>query len=701
MARQTGQSVPSGPDQETITLFKKQTLGRGSYGVVCKAKYGDLPCAAKLIQAIFFEDRDPDAQLMVEKFWDECRRMSAFRHPNIIQYLASYVDPETRLPVLLMEEMDESLTALLERSAPSLPLQTQVSICNDVAMALSYLHSRDIIHRDLSSNNVLLISDRRAKVTDFGMSRLARLPAQTRELTRCPGCLVYMPPEALDNSPAYSFKLDVFSFGVLVIQILTCKFPNPGPQMREVVVAESPQFPWGGQIRVAIPEVERRKADIDAIDSTHPLKGLALPCLKDEEKSRPSIKELCRQLSELKQITPREGSQPTQKVPYQQLEELNRQLTKQLQVVENDLKAKDAKIRTLETELATVKKGGSSPSDSMQCRHDMQVDLLLKEKHDLEQQLKEATREHTSAGWNSLWSGTTTPPPSKKRSNLPLEQTKSIPKRKAPEQGLCKGVMAAEEKKCYFSTTGNTIFSYNTQADRWEQLPDYPYTNPGIAIVKGRVTGVGGIKKTFGTVPQTTNLLYSLVDGIWVEMVPSMPTKQYSPTSFCSKSLLIVAGGRTLGASKSMVDVLNTITYRWSSVSSPLSQPQNPLDVSMGLVEATGKFYVTGGSEVFECSLSVLQSTPPDLRFNVIQDPPIKSGSIAVLRDQLVYVGGLIQGKPVSSIHAYSPEKNSWYPIGELLSARSHPTTVPISPDSLLVVPGSYTTTQDTEVVIA
>ena len=72
-----------------------------------------------------------------------------------------------------MELMDESLTSYLERPPNHLPLplHVQVDIGHDVTQALSHLHNHGILHRDLSSNNVLLIGNRRAKVTDFGMAK--------------------------------------------------------------------------------------------------------------------------------------------------------------------------------------------------------------------------------------------------------------------------------------------------------------------------------------------------------------------------------------------------------------------------------------------------------------------------------------------------------------------------------------------------
>ena len=110
-----------------------------------------------------------------ERFRQECEILSNLRHPNIIQYLGTHQDHATGLPVLLMELMDESRTRYLEDHQGDVYYHMQVDICNDIVLALAFLHNNNIIHRDLSSNNVLLSGlpgNIRAKVTDFGMARL-------------------------------------------------------------------------------------------------------------------------------------------------------------------------------------------------------------------------------------------------------------------------------------------------------------------------------------------------------------------------------------------------------------------------------------------------------------------------------------------------------------------------------------------------
>lgn len=273
-----------------ILLLKEECCGTGSYGRVCKAMVDQLVCAAKVIHPALFSGVDPSTTKTVQQFQKECDFLSAIRHPSIVQYLGTTQDTETGLPVLLMELMDESLTKFLQRTldvGELVPYHVQVNLCHDISMALAFLHSNEIIHRDLSSNNILLIAGSRAKVTDFGMSKLIEGNAT---LTQCPGCLVYMPPEALRTPPTYTKKLDVFSAGVCIIQTVTCRFPNPQCAKRTV------EDPWHGTIEIPIPERDRRRGDISHAQEDSPLLGTALDCLADWEGNRPSAKDLCHRM---------------------------------------------------------------------------------------------------------------------------------------------------------------------------------------------------------------------------------------------------------------------------------------------------------------------------------------------------------------------------------------------------------------------
>ena len=125
----------------------------------------------------------------------------------------------TQLPVLVMERLQGSLDELLE-TTPDIPLPTKLSILQDVARGLVFLHNRSpaVIHRDLTARNVLLDAGMTAKIANLGNSRIATTrPGQLAQtMTHCiPGTLVYVPSEALGCTQRYGLPLDMFSFGHL------------------------------------------------------------------------------------------------------------------------------------------------------------------------------------------------------------------------------------------------------------------------------------------------------------------------------------------------------------------------------------------------------------------------------------------------------------------------------------------------------
>lgn len=161
---------------------------------------------------------------MVRKYEQECLLMSNLRHPNITQFLGICFISGSQLPLLIMERLETSLDNLLENTA-NLPFFIKHSILEDIACGLLYLHEMQppVIHRDLTSRNVLLTASLEAKITDMGNSRIVNLrPGQmARTLSKYPGTLVYMPPEAQDDRHSYGPSLDIFSFGHLALYTIT------------------------------------------------------------------------------------------------------------------------------------------------------------------------------------------------------------------------------------------------------------------------------------------------------------------------------------------------------------------------------------------------------------------------------------------------------------------------------------------------
>ena len=108
-----------------------------------------------------------------------------------------------------------------------------------------------------------------------------------------------MPPEAVRAQPVYSETVDCFSFGVIIVQILSRQFPKPGDRLK-TVHTNDPQFPRG-IVEVRVSEMERRHNHISQIDNNQPLMLIASDCLKDDDAERPSAQQLLERVAVLKE----------------------------------------------------------------------------------------------------------------------------------------------------------------------------------------------------------------------------------------------------------------------------------------------------------------------------------------------------------------------------------------------------------------
>ena len=169
---------------------------------------------------------------MSNKWLRELTLMTQVHHPNIVQCKGVCFLKNETMPVLLMERLRSSLHAyLLDSTNSNIPLVRKLSILYDVAKGLVYLHSHKpaIIHGDLTGTNVLLDSELRAKISDFGNARLMDLdPKATPWIyTAMPGTPDYMPPEAQGYSAKCGPSLDVFSFGHLSLFTIIQSLVHP------------------------------------------------------------------------------------------------------------------------------------------------------------------------------------------------------------------------------------------------------------------------------------------------------------------------------------------------------------------------------------------------------------------------------------------------------------------------------------------
>ena len=741
---------------QIIQIIKTSYLGVGSYGAVYRALCDELPCAAKILHPTLFETHDPGARKIMERFERECQFLSGVRHPHIVQYLGVSRDPESGLPVLLMELMDSSLTQFLERSEQPLPFHVTVDICHDIALALAYLHSNGILHRDLSSNNVLLIGPgNRAKVTDFGMSKLADANLRMTPMTMCPGTLAYMPPEALDDPPVYTNKLDCFSFGVLEIQILTRQFPDPTQRFKTIEISD-PRVPHG-TVKVPVPEVERRQSHIDQVNSAHPLLPVALNCLKDRDRERSSAQELCHRLAALKE-SPRyaESVQQAQRATtdgksvqirelraearerQREMEQLQQQHRQQIETLQQEIQETDRMIEEKDRTIATSErqlqekdrtieeKDCAIITREMQFRQvnqqlqtneqvigDFQRKDLESEKliQDLQQslvakdqqirELQQQNHDHPAAELQVRGQ-------SARKGPLSLHWRKCG---RAPCK-MSKPSIVVDGNMAYFNPAwSNDVYSYNSEKQTWSSLPECPSKIPSLVVVNGFLTAIGG--KQDGDV---TNQLLSLTgERKWVEQFPPMPTKRWITAAVCSGKSLVVAGGR--GKARrgedyiNIVEVMDTKTLQWSTASSlPFRFSFASATICHNRIYLLGYDGINKPRSVLACSTAdLIQSCRPHAPgarltlqtiWHRVADLPVRSSSCATLGRQLLAVGGSDDSfrNYSTAIHQYNPATNSWKVISHMPTARTS-SLVAVLPGNKLMVVGGCTGSCVTDIV--
>ena len=128
-----------------------------------------------------------------------------------------------------MEFLPTNLTSCIEQYG-ILPKEISYFILHDVALGLCYLHSQppSIIHRYLSSNNVLLTANMKAKISDLGVAKILNLtPLQVSRMTQTPGTPAYMPPKVMIANPKYDTSVDQFSYDIMMIHMFSGRWPEP------------------------------------------------------------------------------------------------------------------------------------------------------------------------------------------------------------------------------------------------------------------------------------------------------------------------------------------------------------------------------------------------------------------------------------------------------------------------------------------
>ncbi|KAM3324517.1 G-type lectin S-receptor-like serine/threonine-protein kinase RLK1 [Capsicum chacoense] len=275
----------------------KEELGRGAFGIVYK---GVMPISSRNVVAIKKLDRV--AHEAEKEFMTEVNVISQTHHKNLVRLIGYCNEGPHRL--LVYKYMSNGTLASFIFGDPRPTWSQRTNIAMGISRGLAYLHeecSTQIIHCDIKPQNILLDDYHVAQISDFGLSKLMRIN-QSRTLTNIRGTRGYVAPEWFRNSQV-TVKVDVYSFGVLLLEIITCR-KNYEPE--ESYGQEAILTDWvldcfqEGKLEALV------ETDSEALNDKKQLERFVMVgiwCIQEDPSTRPTMRKVSQMLEGSVEVT--------------------------------------------------------------------------------------------------------------------------------------------------------------------------------------------------------------------------------------------------------------------------------------------------------------------------------------------------------------------------------------------------------------
>ncbi|KAL4380815.1 hypothetical protein AHAS_Ahas04G0071200 [Arachis hypogaea] len=279
---------PRDLEKATDSFNVNRVLGKGGQGTVYKGMLVDGQIVA--VKKFKVEGN-------VEEFINEFVILSQINHRNVVKLLGCCL--ETEIPLLVYEFIPNgNLFQYLHDQNEDLPMtwEMRLRIATEVAEAIFYLHSaasQPIYHRDVKSTNILLDGKYRAKVADFGASKMISLE-DTHLTTAVQGTFGYLDPEYFHTSQLTE-KSDVYSFGVVLVELLTGQKPISSSRTEEAK-SLSHYFLCSMEENRVFDIIDERVTKEGEKEHIIAVANLAYKCLELNGRKRPSMKEVASEL---------------------------------------------------------------------------------------------------------------------------------------------------------------------------------------------------------------------------------------------------------------------------------------------------------------------------------------------------------------------------------------------------------------------
>ncbi|KAJ8369481.1 hypothetical protein SKAU_G00095090 [Synaphobranchus kaupii] len=210
-----------------VTMLKR--IGAGSFGTVFKGKWhGDV--AVKILKVT-----DPTPE-QLQAFKNEMQVLRKTRHVNILLFMGFMTKPNFAIITQWCE--GSSLYRHLHVTETKFDTKRRIDVARQTAQGMDYLHAKNIIHRDLKSNNIFLHEGWTVKIGDFGLATVKSRWSGSQQVEQPSGSILWMAPEVIrmqDSNP-YTFQSDVYGYGVVLYELMSGTLPYANINNRDQII---------------------------------------------------------------------------------------------------------------------------------------------------------------------------------------------------------------------------------------------------------------------------------------------------------------------------------------------------------------------------------------------------------------------------------------------------------------------------------
>ncbi|XP_022104905.1 serine/threonine-protein kinase A-Raf-like isoform X2 [Acanthaster planci] len=261
-------------------------IGSGSFGTVFKGHWHG-PVAVKRLNVT-----DPTAS-QLQAFKNEVAVLRKTRHANILLFMGCTSKPQLSIVTQWCE--GSSLYKHLHVQETKFEMYNLINIARQTAQGMDYLHAKNIIHRDMKSNNIFLHDDLTVKIGDFGLATVKSRWSGSQLCEQPTGSILWMAPEVIrmrDPNP-YSFQSDVYAFGVVLFELVSGQLPYSNINNKDQII-------WMVGRGYLSPDTNKARND-----TPKALKRLIIDCCKMNREERPLFPQILASLEGLARLLPK------------------------------------------------------------------------------------------------------------------------------------------------------------------------------------------------------------------------------------------------------------------------------------------------------------------------------------------------------------------------------------------------------------